>query len=136
MTVSLAAVYFGSVVLLRQLEAGVSGERSPVVIVISTLIIAALFSPVRRRVQEFIDRHFYRTRYDAAKTLTGFAQTARDETDLDALTTELVEVVRLTMRPEAVNVWLRPVDESRGAAEQTQLGGRRRSRTEERRRIQ
>jgi hypothetical protein len=106
-TASLAAVYFGSVVLLQRLSTGVSGEQSPLIIVISTLLIAALFSPLRRRAQELIDRRFYRAKYDMVQTLAGFAQTARDETNLDALTGELAAVVRTTMQPESVGVWLR-----------------------------
>ena len=71
------------------------------------LLIAALFLPVRRRVQDAIDRRFNRTRYDAEKTLQAFAATARDETDLDALLAELVTVIQQTMQPEMVSVWLR-----------------------------
>jgi len=111
-TASLAAVYFGSVVLLQQLSAGVSGEQSPLIIVVSTLIIAALFSRLRGRVQKFVDRRFYRSKYDAAQTLARFSRAARDETDLDALTAELVRVVQETMQPESAAVWLRPGDRS------------------------
>lgn len=126
-TAALAVIYFGSVVLLQQLSARLSGEQSPVAIVISTLLIAAMFSPVRRRVQEFIDRRFYRTRYNKEQTLDGFAQAARDETDLEVLTAELVSVVQATMQPESIRVWLRPVV-SRGSGAQGRRGaeGRRR----------
>ncbi|MCW5865328.1 MAG: hypothetical protein KIT52_19735 [Anaerolineae bacterium] len=112
----LALVYFGSIVVLQQLLSPFTGDSTPAV-VLSTLFIAALFLPVRRRVQDWIDRRFNRTRYDAEKTLAAFAATARDETDLDALLAELVRVIQETMQPEHVSVWLRPADSSRPPGE-------------------
>jgi hypothetical protein len=103
----LAAVYFGSVILLQQVFATVSGQRSEVVTVISTLLIAALFVPLRNRVQDAVDRRFYRSKYDAQAVLTEFSTTVRDETDLNRLTGKLAEVVQETMQPRKVSVWLK-----------------------------
>jgi hypothetical protein len=107
LTALLALVYFGSIVVLQRLLSPITGE-SDVAVVLSTLLIAALFLPLRRRVQAAIDRRFFRQKYDAEQVLAQFAATARDETDLDALTAELMRVIQETMEPESVSVWLRP----------------------------
>jgi hypothetical protein len=103
----LALVYFGGVVLFQAIFRTASGETSSLAIVLSTLIIAALFTPLRRRVQNLIDRRFFRQKYDAAKVLADFARTARDETDINQLTTRLVEVVQETLQPGHVSLWLK-----------------------------
>jgi hypothetical protein len=109
LTLTLAMIYFGGVATVRALLSALTGqqEQPQLAIVVSTLIIAALFNPLRRRIQSFIDRRFYRRKYDARKTLETFSATLRDETDLEALNGELVEVVRDTMQPVHVSVWLR-----------------------------
>ena len=101
----LALVYFGSIVILQRLLTPFTGE-SDVAVVLSTLLIAALFLPIRRRVQDVIDRRFNRTRYDAEKTIEAFAATVRNETDLDALTAELLRVIQQTMEPESLSILL------------------------------
>ncbi len=109
----LVLIYFSVVLLLQSIVSAVTGQESPVVIVISTLLIAALFTPLRRRIQDLIDRRFYRQKYDAAQTLAAFAATARDEVDLETLSTELVRVVERTMQPERVGLWLWPTADRR-----------------------
>jgi hypothetical protein len=110
LTVLLALLYFGSVTVTQALFQTLTGqERLPqLVVVASTLVIAALFNPLRRRIQSFIDRSFYRKKYDARKTLETFSLKLRDETDLEALNNDLVGVVRETMQPAHVSLWLRP----------------------------
>jgi hypothetical protein len=102
----LVLVYFGTVVTLQSVFEAVSGQRSAVSIVISTLILAALFSPLRQRVQTAIDRRFFRQKYDAQRVLAQFAQSARDEVELEALTAELERVLRETVQPQSVSIWL------------------------------
>ncbi len=106
----LALVYFGGVTATQALLRILTGQQQlpQLVIVASTLVIAALFNPLRRRIQSFIDRRFYRRKYDARKTLESFSAKLRDETDLDSLNDELVGVVRETMQPAHVSLWLRP----------------------------
>jgi hypothetical protein len=110
LTALLALVYFGGVSATQAIFRTLTGqeEQPQLTIVVSTLVIAALFNPLRRRIQAFIDRLFYRRKYDAAKTLEAFSAKLRDETDLDALSDELVGVVRETMQPAHVSLWLRP----------------------------
>lgn len=109
LTAVLTAIYFGSVVLLQELFRSISREQSPLVLVLSTLVIAALFAPLRRGLQGFIDRRFYRRKYNAQQLLARFAQTARNETDLEQLTAELLNTVQETMQPAHVSLWLRPL---------------------------
>ena len=110
LTALLALIYFGSVVLVQQLTRSITAS-SDLAIAVSTLMLAALFFPLRRRVQNAIDRRFYRRKYDAAKTLAAFGVTARDEVELEKLTSELLSVVNETMQPASVSLWLKPTAE-------------------------
>jgi hypothetical protein len=107
LTTALALTYFGSVILLQRVFVILTGDTSPLTIVISTLAIAALFSPFRRGIQNFIDRRFNRRRFDAERMLQAFASTLRDEVDLDRLSGLLVAIVQETMQPESVSLWVK-----------------------------
>jgi hypothetical protein len=117
LTATLLAVYFGGVATTQAIFRTITGheEQPQLAIVVSTLVIAALFNPLRRRIQSFIDRRFYRSKYDARKTLQAFSAKLREETDLDALSGDLVGVVRETMQPAHVSVWLRSDPPPRGS---------------------
>jgi hypothetical protein len=106
-TAVLLLIYFGSVTLLQSTLTGLTSSQSPLVIVLSTLLIAALFNPLRTRVQAFIDRRFYRNKYDAAQMLARFAQTAQEEVDMERISAALVAVVEETMQPEQTSLWLK-----------------------------
>jgi hypothetical protein len=108
LTASLVAAYFGGVVGLQYAFRVLTGGESQLAVVASTLAIASLFTPLRRRIQTFIDRQFYRKKYDARKTLEAFTAQLRDETNLEALSNDLVGVVRETMQPSHISLWLRP----------------------------
>lgn len=117
LTASLVGVYVGTVVTLQLVLRSVTGQQSQLVVVASTLAVAALFNPLRRRLQDFIDRRFYRRKYDAARMLEAFNARLRDETDLDGLKGELLTVVHQTMQPEHASLWLREPEEKRPEAE-------------------
>jgi hypothetical protein len=108
LTATLVALYFGGIVVLQRLFVVLTGEKSTLAVVASTLLIAALFNPLRRTIQGFIDRRFYRRKYDARKTLEAFSAKLRDETNLAALNAELLRVVKETIQPAHVSLWLRP----------------------------
>jgi hypothetical protein len=117
LTAMLIGLYFGGIVVLQRFFVLLTGEESTLAVVASTLVIAALFNPLRRRIQSFIDRRFYRRKYDARKTLQAFSAKLRDETDLEALNNELVGMVKETMQPTHVSLWLRPGAPPKGARE-------------------
>src|SRR5215216_3640868 len=108
LTAMLVVLYFGGIVVLQMLFVILSGKRSNLAVLASTLLIAALFNPLRRRIQDLVDRRFYRSKYDARRTLEAFSARLREETDLDSLNAELIMVVRKTILPERVSLWLRP----------------------------
>jgi hypothetical protein len=110
LTATLALLYAGSVVLLQYASRTLTGGESQLAIVTSTLVIAALFNPLRRRIQKLIDRRFYRRKYDAQKTSSAFSKTLREETDLEALNAELLTVIRETIQPEHVSLWLQKTE--------------------------
>jgi hypothetical protein len=108
LTVVLAASYEGGIVMLQHLFVALTGQESRLAVVASTLVIAALFEPLRRRIQDFVDRRFYRRKFDAAKTLDAFGTRLRQETDIQTINDDLIMVVRETIQPAHVSLWLRP----------------------------
>jgi len=123
LTALLVAFYFVGIVVLQRLFVLLTSEKSTLAVVASTLLIAALFTPLRHRIQSFIDKRFYRSKYDARRTLEAFSATLRDETDLDTLNAELITVVRETMQPTRVSLWLRSGSVSAGSGGSEELRG-------------
>jgi hypothetical protein len=124
LTAVLVVVYFGSIVLFQMLFRALIGQESQLGIVASTLAIAALFNPLRGRIQSFIDLSFYRRKYDARQTLEAFSAKLRDETDLDALSEDVLAVIRETMQPAHASLWLRPdATRKRGGGESHETSG-------------
>jgi len=123
LTLLLAAMYFGGVTLTEAIFRALTRqeEQPQLAIVVSTLVIAALFNPLRRRIQGFIDRLFYRRKYDAAKTLEAFSAKLRNDSDLDALSDDLLGVVKQTMQPAHVSLWLRPDTALKGTGSRNRL---------------
>jgi len=111
-TVLLGMVYFGGVTLLQSLFTAVSGQQSPAALVLSTLLIAALFNPLRRSIQDFIDRRFYRQKYDAEKALAQFSAITRNNVEMDNLAASMLSIVEGTMRPEKVSLWINRIDQT------------------------
>ena len=103
----LVLVYFASVVLLQILFRGLTGQESPLAVVASTLVIAALFNPMRQRIQAVIDRRLYRSKYNATRTLESFGEKVRDEVDLSELSGSLLQIVEQSVQPERVTLWLK-----------------------------
>jgi hypothetical protein len=114
LSATLVALYFGGIVVLQSLIVALTGQKSTLAVVASTLLIAALFTPLRRLIQAFIDRRFYRSKYDARKTLEAFSTKLKNETDLESLNNDLVGVVRETIQPAHVSLWLRPDPAQKG----------------------
>jgi hypothetical protein len=113
LTLMLALTYFGSVALLQYVFRSLTGQESQLTIVASTLAIAALFQPLRRHLQNVIDRRFYRKKYDAARTLQAFSDRLRHKTDLEHLSVELISLARETMQPAYVSLWMRAQENRR-----------------------
>jgi len=114
LTAVLAGLYFAAVLLAQSAFVALTGEESALAIVLSTLLIAALFNPLRRRLQSFIDRRFYRSQFDRQQVLTRFAQVARDEVALDQLTAELSRVIWQTLQPDRQAIWLQAPSDLQG----------------------
>jgi hypothetical protein len=123
LTAALAAVYLGGVALVQGVVRALTGQESDLAIVAATLAVAACFQPLRGRIQAFIDRRFYRQKYDAVRILAAYSAALRDEVDVDRLTAELLSVAQGTVQPAHLSLWLRQDDESARAASQPGLGG-------------